>query len=201
MSDYCAGWIESWGVHHCDIALWGVPEFAAGKVTVEGTATFPNEGMADTSISWQTKITAESGKIFSFVSNVYTGERIIDTPGYETGCRFIGDQGWVYVRRDGVSRESISAEPASLLSVIMKPEERLYPSEHHAMNFLECVRTRRDPVAPIEAGHKATAITLIADIATRLERKLTWDWSKQQFENDVPANLMLSRPMRAPWQI
>ncbi|MCK4999467.1 MAG: Gfo/Idh/MocA family oxidoreductase [Anaerohalosphaera sp.] len=188
MSDYCAGWIQSWGVHHCDIALWGVPEFAEGKVTVEGTAEFPNDGMADTSISWQTKITSQSGKVFSFASN--------NTPGHGQGCRFIGDKGWVHVRRGG-----ISAEPKSLLSVIAKPEERLYRSAHHQLNFLECVRTRRDPAAPIEAGHKATAISLIADIATRLERKLTWDWSKQQFEEDKAANRMLSRPMRAPWQI
>ena len=202
MSDYCAGFIESWGVHHCDIGLWGAPEFAQGKVTVEGTAEFPNDGLADTSISWRTKITSECGRIFSFVSSLYDGAGvIIDTPGYETGCRFIGDQGWVYVRRDGVSPESIAAEPASLLSAVIQPEECLYRSDHHVADFLECVRTRRDPVAPIEAGHRATALTLIADIATRLERKLTWDWSRQEFENDDAANKMLSRPMRAPWQI
>lgn len=188
MSDYCAGWIQSWGVHHCDIALWGVPEFAQGKVAVEGTAQFPNDGMADTSITWRTKITSESGKVFSFASN--------DTPGHGQGCRFIGDKGWVHVRRG-----SISAEPKSLLSVVAKPHERLYRSDHHQLNFLESIRTRRDPAAPIEAGHKATAISLVADIATRLERKLTWDWSKQQFVNDKTANRMLSRPMRAPWQI
>ena len=188
MSDYCAGWIQSWGVHHCDIALWGVPEFAQGKVTVEGTAQFPNDGMADTSISWQTKISTRSGKVFSFASN--------NTPGHGQGCRFIGDKGWVHVTRGG-----INAEPKSLLSVIAKPDERLYKSDHHQLNFLECIRTRRDPAAPIEAGHRATAISLIADISTRLERKLTWDWSKQKFENDNAANRMLSRPMRAPWQI
>ncbi len=188
ISDYCAGWIQSWGVHHCDTALWGVPELAQGKVTAEGTAQFPTDGMADTSITWKTKVTSESGIVLSFASN--------NTPGHGQGCRFIGDNGWVHVTRGG-----IQAEPKSLLSVITKPHERLYQSRHHLGNFLECVQTRRDPAAPIEAGHKATAITLVADIATRLERKLTWDWSGQQFINDKTANQMLSRPMRAPWQI
>ena len=80
-------------------------------------------------------------------------------------------------------------------------EEHLYESRGHHSNFLECVRTRRDPVAPVEAGHAATTISIVADIATRVGRELTWDWNTETFINDDQANQMLQRPMRSPWSL
>ena len=189
ISDYCAGWIQSWGVHHVDIALWGEPKLRKGRVTVEGTAKFPDDGLADTSITWQTKITADNGTVLSFCSN--------GVPDHPQGCRFIGDKGSVLVRRG-----RIQAQPASLLKTIMKPaDQRLYVSPNHARNFIECIRTRRDPAAPVEAGHLATTTTLIADIATRLRKKLTFDWATETFIKDDAANKMLARSMRAPWRL
>jgi len=189
ISDYCAGWIQSWGVHHVDIALWGAPQLARGRVTVEGTAKFPEDGLADTSITWRTKITAGDGTVLSFCSN--------REPGHPQGCRFIGDKGWVLVRRG-----HIQAAPASLLKTALRPaDKRLYVSRHHQGNFLECIRTRRDPASPVEAGHLATTATLIADIATRLRKKLTFDWDTERFVRDDAANLMLTRSMRGPWRV
>jgi hypothetical protein len=54
-------------------------------------------------------------------------------------------------------------------------------------------------VANVEQGHTATVLTLVSDIATRLGRKLTWDWETETFAGDARANRMLHRPMRAPW--
>jgi hypothetical protein len=113
------------------------------------------------------------------------------------GVRFIGDQGWVHVVRGG-----IKAEPASLLRLALKPEdEHLDESRGHHANFLECIRTRRDPVSDVDAGFRATVTTIIADIATRLGRKLTWDWTAERFVGDEAANRMLRRPMRSPWTL
>ena len=185
--DYCAGWIESWGVHHCDIALWGAPELLESPLEVEGTATFPDDGIANTSITWRVTYTAPGGAVFSFTDN----------RRHPQGCRFIGSEGWVHVSRGG-----IRAEPAGLLKVALKPgDEHLYVSGNHHGNFLECIRSRRDCVAPVEAGHRATAITLVGDIATRLGRKLRWDWKTERFVGDEAANRMLRRPMRSPWSL
>jgi len=188
MFDYCAGWIQSWGVHHVDIAMWGMPKLGKGRVTAEGTAVFPEDGPADTSITWKTKIIAADGTVLSFCNNTQ--------PEHRQGVRFIGDKGWVHVRRGG-----IQAEPASLLKTPMKAgDERLYVSRHHQVNFLDCIRSRRDPAAPIEAGHRATTATLVADIATRLRRKVTFDWDAEKFVGDDAANRMLTRSMRSPWR-
>lgn len=189
VSDYCAGWIQSWGVHHADIALWGMPSLHASTLEVEGTATFPDDGTADCSYEWNTQLTAPGGVKLVFCSD--------GKSPFGHGCRFEGDKGWVHVVRGG-----IRAEPASLLDAVMKPEEEhLYRSNNHHTNFLECMRTRRDPAAPVEACHRATTLTLVADIATRLKRKVKWDWSAERFIGDETANRMLSRAMRAPWHV
>jgi hypothetical protein len=119
----------------------------------------------------------------------------LDDGHIQHGVRFIGEKGWVHVTREG-----IWTEPGSLAKVEIKPtEQRLYESSNHHVNFLECIRTRRDPVSPVEAGHAATTLSLIADIATRTRRKLTWDWKTETFPGDDAANRYLSRAMRAPW--
>lgn len=183
--DYCAGWIQSWGVHHCDIALWGAPALRASTLAVAGTATFPADGIANTSITWNVDFTTPGGLVYNFTDNRKNGQ----------GCRFIGEKGWVHVRRGG-----ITADPPGLLRTPIRPgDEHLYESGSHWGNFLACVRSRRDPVAPVEAGHRATTLSLVGDIATRLKRKLVWDWKTERFVDDEAANRMLGRPMRSPW--
>ncbi|HUW62365.1 MAG TPA: Gfo/Idh/MocA family oxidoreductase [Candidatus Bathyarchaeia archaeon] len=185
MFDYCAGWVQSWGVHHVDTAQWGAPSLTRGKLKVKGAAEFPRAGLADTSTAWRIEYRTDDGLLLIFSDNVQQ----------QQGCRFEGDAGWVHVNRSG-----IWAEPASLLGVRIKPnEEHLYMSEDHHTNFLECVRTRREPAAPVEAGHTANVLTLIGDIATRLGRELTWDWTAERFTDCDEANRFLGRTMRAPW--
>jgi predicted dehydrogenase len=185
--DYCAGWIQSWGVHHIDTALWGAPGLLTSPVEVEGTAVFPAEGLGNTSLTWRVEFVNAGGLRLSFSDNGY----------HKQGCRFEGEKGWVHVNRSG-----IWAEPESLLEVTIGPEEEhLYESKNHHANFLQCVRSRRDPAAPVEAGHAATTATLVADIATRLGRKVIWDWKSESFLNDEQANRMLKRSMRSPWRL
>ena len=185
--DYCIGWIGSWGVHHVDIAQWGAPSLRTKPLEIEGSATFPTDGIANTSIGWHIHYRTPDGIHFSFTHNAV----------HPQGCRFVGDKGWVHVDRGG-----IRSDPPSLLKIGLKPDdEHLYVSSGHHTNFIECITTRRDPVSDVEEGHSATALTIIGDIATRLGRKLTWDWKTQTFANDPVANRMLSRPMRSPWTL
>ena len=189
LTDYCAGWIQSWGVHHLDIGLWGAPTFCASTLEVEGTAEFLPEGDADVSFGWQVSMTTPDGLRFRFHDD--------QSSPVGHGVRFEGDKGWVHV-----TRGDIKAEPASLLDAVIKPgEEHLYVSNNHMENFVRCIRTRRDPAAPVEACHAATTISLVADIATRTGRKLVWDWNKERFTNDEAANRMLSRTLRTPWHV
>jgi len=143
--------------------------------------------LGNTSLTWRVELTASDGLRVSFSDNAH----------HTQGCRFEGDKGWVHVNRSG-----IWAQPKSLLTATIKPhEQHLYESNNHHANFLECIRSRRDPASPVEAGHAATTVTLIADIATRTRQKLEWDWNTERFLNNDHANRMLKRTMRSPWRL
>ncbi|MBA7627995.1 Inositol 2-dehydrogenase/D-chiro-inositol 3-dehydrogenase [subsurface metagenome] len=194
--DYCAGFIVNWGVHHLDIANWGCPAVTGPPLRsrinspfeLECKASYRSDGLTDNINDWQAEFSYAGGLRMTFTDS--------DNPNKQ-GCQFEGNAGWVHVNRAG-----ISAEPASLLKVKIKPDEiHLYESREHRADFLNCVRTRSDPVAPVEAGHKASYLGMIADIAARLNRKVEWDPAAERFVDDDQANRMLSRPMRSPWHL
>jgi predicted dehydrogenase len=69
----------------------------------------------------------------------------------------------------------------------------------HMQDFLEAIRTRGRPVADIEEGHISTASCILANLALRLNRTLTWDAAKQRVVGDDEANRLLRRPYRKGW--
>jgi len=193
ISHYCAGFVTNWGVHHLDIAGWGIPELFHKPFEIEGTGTMPDSGMTDTWIHWNAILQFESGLKVDYCSQQERQPR--------HGCRFIGDQGSVFV-----SRGIIEAEPKSLLRVKFKdgdvrlhasPPGEVYTS--HTADFFRSIRSRQDPVSPVEEGHAATTLGNVTDIALRMGRKLKWLPSENRFENDEQANQMLTRTERSPW--
>jgi len=186
--DYCAGFIVNWGVHHLDIAHWGCPRLAEQPFELACKADYRNDGFCDNVSGWQAQFVYPGGLRMLYSD---TGHP------YEQGCRFEGDEGWVHVNRRG-----IKAEPASLLDVKLRPSDaHLHASSHHQADLVECIKTRRDPVAPVEAGHRASYFGMIADIAARVQRKVRWDPAAERFADDPEATRLLARPMRAPWTL
>jgi hypothetical protein len=113
------------------------------------------------------------------------------------GTRFEGEDGWVHVNRG-----FIDAEPKSLLTDVIGPEEiHLYESSNHIGNFLECVRTRRTTITPVDIAHHSIMVGHLGIIAMKLERKVRFNPDTEKFINDPEADRMLSRPMREPWSL
>ena len=92
-----------------------------------------------------------------------------------------------------------SSDPAIIKSVIGPDEIHLYESKEQHGNWLECIVTRREPISPVEMGHRACSTCLLHDMAMVLNRKLNWDPVKERFKDDQQANGMLSRPQRSPY--
>lgn len=193
ISHYCVGFITNWGVHYLDIAGWGCPEVFEKRFAAEGTGVLPTEGMTDTWLTWQLDLRWESGLKMSYSND--------DNPN-QHGCRFEGDEGWVHVNRSG-----IWAEPKSLLTVQLKPEDpHLHvspeyddPYTAHTADFFRAIRSRQDPVSPVESGQAASTLGNVSDIALRLGRRVTWDPQQSQFVSDDEANTMRDRALRSPW--
>ncbi len=188
ISDYCLGGIGGyWGVHHVDIGQWGHGTDHTGPVEIEGTAVFPKDGLADCATSW--KVTH---KYADGVTMVY-----MDEAQYKHGVTFQGSDGWVHITREG-----IWAEPQSLLTSVIGPDEiHLIESKGHQRNFLDAVKTRGQTICPIDVAVRTDTICHLTDICTRLGRKLRWDPVKEDFIGDPQASRMLTRPMRSPWHL
>lgn len=198
ISDYSLGWISAWGVHPLDIVLWGGGDKTKGNLEIEGEAVWPKKGVCDTQIDWNLKCKWESGVQMNYTAWPIPGQwsrryaRVADH-----GTAFEGTKGWVHVDRAG-----INAYPEKLLKVNFKPNDlRLYKSNHHVRNFIDCVKSRRKTVCPIEDAVGADILCHLSDIATKVGTRLRWDAQKERFVNNETANRLLVRAMRSPWHL
>ncbi len=191
--DYSGGQLTDWAAHHCDIANWGMGTEASGPVEVEGAGVFPRDGLWNAATDYEFNATFPKGvspvSPDGFVMNVSNKN--------EMGARFEGEDGWIYV-----TRGDQSSGPGDLIaSEIGEKDVRLYRSDDHAQNFIDCVRSRKETVAPIAAAHHAIVIAHLGNIAMQLGRKVRWDPEKEEFTDDPQASRMLARAMRGDWHI
>lgn len=195
-----AGMITGWGQHHFDSAAWGMDTEYTGPISVEAVAQFPKSGLWDVHGDFMSKAEYANG-ITMFASG-----------GYPNGIRYEGTEGWIFVTRGDYSvtpsdpgsaarssRALEASDPKILTSVIGPNETHLYVSEEQHGNWLDCIKSRKEPISPVEIGHRACTVCLLIHIAMKLERKLTWDPANERFVNDDEANSMLARPQRAPY--
>ena len=116
------------------------------------------------------------------------------------GERFDGPEGWA-AAADGYARTEVSS-PALLREykkVLAEYTARTQRPMNHIRDFLDCVRSRRSPVANPEVMYRSMCICLAADIAGQLKRNLKFDLRKAEFVGDSEANRLRSRAMRVPY--
>jgi len=188
ISDYCpTGWVAGQGVHYVDLAHWGMDTELTGPVEIDGRGVYPADGLFDTAIRFHIECTYGNG-----VKLIFTSKD--ENP--KEGVRFHGTDGWVHVQN------GVDAHPKSLLKTVWGPNDlRLNHSRSNVEDFVECIKTRRRTVAPVEIAHRASTVCSLCDISMRLGRKLTWDAEAERFVNDAQANAMLWRAMREPWSL
>jgi predicted dehydrogenase len=195
-----AGMITGWGAHHVDSAHWGMNTEYTGPVEIWGTAEFPTHGLWDVHGKFLTHATYANG-----VTMDISGD-------FPNGIKFYGTKGWIFVSRgnEAVTASDptaklkdatalASSDPKIIQSEIGPDEIHLYVSKDQHRNWLDCIRSRQQPISPVETGHRACSTCLLHHIAMKAKRKLHWDPQKEQFVGDAAANALLSRPQRAPY--
>ena len=186
--DYSGGQLTDWAGHHIDIAHWGLGLERTGPVEIEGRGVYPTDGIYN--VPYEYKFTCKYANGLTMV--VANNKQLLQ------GAKWYGESGkWIYVKRG-----KLEANPPSVLKEVIGPDEiNLYRSRDHKQNFLDCIRSRKETIAPAEIGHRSISVALLGEIAMLTERKLRWDPEKEVFINDDGANRMLSRPMRSPWHL
>jgi predicted dehydrogenase len=118
------------------------------------------------------------------------------------GERFEGPEGWV-AAADGYTGPDVSS-PALLVEykkVLADYTARTQRPLSHIRDFLNCIRSRRTPVAGPDVMCRSMNICLAADICEQLQRNLKFDLTKAEFVGDAEANRLRNRAMRAPYQV
>jgi len=172
--EYSGGGMTDWGAHHFDIAQWGLGMDDSGPVQI---------------------VPPEDPKAMTGVRFVYAnGTQVIH--GKSGGVRFIGSEGEILVNRGKfkITPESLDREPSPDDSV------QLYKSTDHYQDFLDCVKTRKRPIADVEIGCRSVSVCHLGNMAYWYRRTLNWDPVKERFTGDAEANTWLDRQRRAPWQ-
>ena len=175
--EYGGGMVSDWGAHMFDIAQWGLGMDKTGPVQI-----LPPEG------------TAVKGLVLVYENGVKV--KHVDF-GRNYGVRFIGDKGKI-----DISREYFDSDPVNIAATTIQPNEiHLYNSTNHYTDWLDCIKTNKQPICDAETGHRTSSVCCLTNIGYWLRKPLNWDPAKEQFTNSPEANQLAKANIRGSWKL
>lgn len=185
--DYSGGQLTDWAGHHIDIAHWGLDFDRTGPYEISGKGTYPAEGLWDAPTD------------YSFTCK-YEGDVTIEVGSTSQigfmGTKWHGDDGWIHVNR----RELLTSDPGWLRYEEIGPgDEHLYRSDDHHQNFIDCVKSRRETITPVETACRSVSVGHLGEIAMLTGRTIRWDPVSETILDDPGAAALLGRSYRKPW--
>jgi predicted dehydrogenase len=196
--DYAGGPVTDWGAHHYDIARWAMG--LDGPTEIEAKVlTPPLDDGYTTPSEFEATLTWANG-VKQFVHTTTADSpygAVLDANGQRNGLKFVGADGWIWVNRNGIDANDRDILRTALPENAVKFEV----SRDHMQNFFDSVRSRRDPIANVENGHRSACVAHLIIIALRSGLKLQWDPTKEIFMGDGAdiANKQCAREMRKPY--
>jgi predicted dehydrogenase len=183
--DYSLGVMLNWGTHVLDITQWLLDSERGGPAEVKASARFPKDNLWDVAQSFKVRYRYASG-VEVFYAN-----------GDAAGVRVEGEQGWIEYR--WFKENSFRASDPALLTWKPGPGDLASPCVDEKQDFVDCIRSRKEPLITAEIGHRTATMCQLAHIAAQLGRTLKWDAAAERVLGDGEANALLARPYRAPW--
>jgi predicted dehydrogenase len=188
--DYSGGQLTDWAGHHIDIAHWGLGLDRTGPIEVAGEGVYP----AKTELY---NVPLE----YDFNCKYKTGVEIRVANSarlpYGMGVTWYGKEGWIHVDRGN----KLTASNDKLLKDLGRDKKPLYKSDDHVGNFIECIRSRKETITPVDVAHRSISVGLLGEIAMTTKETIKWDPDKEVIINNAEASKMLMRNFRAPWKL
>ena len=181
--DYSGGQMTNWGAHGLDQIRWAVGMDDSGPVEIWLEETGPNAPIS-----------------FQYSNGVLVELKLKKGP--MGGAIFIGDKGQIEI-----DRNRFKATPAELVKDPPEAQKAEiwegpgWQAKYHIGNWLECIRTRRRPVADVEVGHRSVTVCHLGNIVRQMGRKLGWDPQREVFVSDDEANTYIERPRRKGYEL
>jgi predicted dehydrogenase len=172
------GFTTDWGAHMFDIAQWGLGRDKSGPVEIipPGYKNYKH-------------------LTYKYDDGIIMTQEIFDKKETK-GVKFLGKDGWIEVSRGNFNASKNSLKPN--FKKDSGPYETKIP---HQINFIEAVRKRKDPVVPVEIGHRSCTVCTLGNIAYDLGRPVKWNPKTEQFVNDRQAELYMHREYRKGYQL
>ena len=219
--EYSGGKLTDWGAHHIDIAQWALGAIDTGPVEIEGSGVIDErENCFNTAQTFRGTMKFANGSKLVFEDG---GEKT-------NGILIQGDKEKIFVNRGklvGNIVNKITADPkwhakireaagALYAGPYGLPETKLenYNSfgdfdddlwenvkRSHMGNFFKCIESGESPISDARSVGNGTISCHLANIGLRLNRKLEWDPTTENFKADEEANQMISRTQRKGYEI
>ncbi len=114
--------------------------------------------------------------------------------GVRWGAVFVGEDN----QKFEINRGTVKSNPKELTA---DAPEVLNSATPHLQNWIDCIKSREEPIAPVEAGHRAVNLCHLINICRQLGRKLHWNPETEQFAGDDQANALIHRPRRKGFEL
>ena len=187
--NYSGGQLTDWCGHHIDIALWSMGLDHSGPTEIKGEATFKDGSLYDIPFTFDINMKFENG----LPMRVANSSKL----PHGMGVCWYGENGWIHVNRRG-----LNASAEDLLNTAI-PEDGIhfYKSDNHQRNFIDCVKSREETIAPVGPANRAITAGLLGEIAILTGETIKWDPVKEELVNPTPeAKALLKRDYRKPWK-
>jgi predicted dehydrogenase len=197
--DYAGGMMTDWGVHWLDIVQMAMGVDAPESVAAVGGkfALRDNRETPDTLLA-----------SFQYPGFICTYENRSANAGAlngkGNGMLFHGTDATMFLDRQGfeiVPEKRKTGDTTVERTEAMKVESSNSHAQDHLLDFIDCVKTRRTPIADIEIGHRSTTTALLGTIAYRTGRRIQWDAARERIIGDKDAERYLMREYRRPWKL
>ena len=195
------GQMMDWIGHHGDIAHMAMDWDNTGPIEIEGLRWDPvteRNNLYDAPAHYHFECTYKGGVTMTVANSSDMPAEFKEAAGNRLGTQFIGKNGeWIYV-----DRGEFKASSDELLKVHMNDRDfRFRRQRNHMRDFLDCVKSREEPIAPVNAGHRSASIGHLGKIACTLGAKLKWDPKTETFPKEPSLNGLLTRKYRGEWTL
>lgn len=189
--DFAGGEMTNWGAHGVDQIQWALGMDDTGPVEIVPLTDGPNGNVS---------MKYENGVQVNFV--------IEPGKGPMGGAIFVCEKGKLEINRNKFTSNPPEIAQQLLQNINIEEEERkwsdslaLWQAKWHLQNWLECIRSRKLPIADVEIGHRSISVCHLANIARAVGRPLRWNPKEEKFVSDEQANQLLVRERRAGFEL
>ena len=193
----------NWGVHYMDVIRWMMGESAPVAITASGGkyAVEDDRNIPDT---MEILFEMPSKSIIKFSIHEANGGGGIDGGEVElNGSKgnLIASQSGYMISPSKPGQFQSWSQPLNTLKKELKGLGSNESTENLIRNFLDCIKNGREPICPLEEGHRSTCFAHLANISLELGQRIEWDPVQEKIINNTKANDYLHYEYRAPWKL